>query len=75
MGSGYSTDFEIFDKDYVQVSVGFGFYCQMTWKEAEKFCETKMEMLKRRQNKIFDKLKKIEEHLNLTNEIISELSK
>ena len=75
MGCGYSTDFQVFDKDFVQVSIGFGFYCQMTWKETEKFCNSKIEMLKRRRNKISDKILKIEEHLNLTNEIISELSK
>lgn len=75
MGCGYSTDFQVFDKDFVQVSIGFGFYCQMTWKETETFCNSRIEMLKRRRHRISDKIVKIEEHLNLTNEIISELSK
>lgn len=75
LGFGYSTDFEVFDKDFVQISVGFNFYCQMTWKEAEQFCNSRIEILKRRRNKIEENIKKIEEHLNLTNEIIFELTK
>ena len=75
LGEGYSTDFEVFDKEFVLVSVGFGFYCRMTWNESEKFCSSRIEMLQRRKKRISDKIDKIEEHLKLTNEIISELSK
>lgn len=75
LGAGYSTDFQVFDKDFVLVAVGFGFYCQMTWREAEKFCTSRIGMLERRLKRISGKLDKIEEHLKLTNDIITELSK
>lgn len=74
LGSGYSADFEVFDKDFVLVAVGFGFYCQMTWLEAEAFCIAKGELLAKKQMRLKGKLDKMEEHLRLTNEIISQLS-
>lgn len=75
MGSGYAADFEIFDKDFVLVAVGFGFYCQMTWRESQEFCDAKIKVLQRKRSRFSNKLDKIEEHLKLTDEIISQLSK
>lgn len=75
LGAGYSADFEVFDRDFVLVAIGFGFYCQMTWQEAEKFCEAKIRLLAKKRSRMSIKIEKIEEHLKLTNEIISELSK
>ena len=74
LGFGYSVDFEIFDRDHVLVSVGFGFYCQLTWPEAVDFCAKRIEMLARRRIKFGLKLGKIEEHLKVTEEVISHLS-
>lgn len=74
LGSGYSVDFEIFDHDQILISVGFGFYCQMTWPETVDFCAKRIEMLARRRIKFGLKLEKMEEHLKVTEEIISHLS-
>lgn len=75
LGSGYSVDFEVFDRDHILTSVGFGFYCQMTWTEAADFCSKRIEMLTRRRFKFKSKLEKMEEHLKVTEEIITQLSK
>ena len=73
LGSGYSADFEVFDRDYVLVAVGFGFYCQMTWKEAVKFCDARVDLLERKRIRFNEKMAKVEEDLKIFNDLITKL--
>ena len=74
LGAGYSADFEVFDRDFVLVAVGFGFYCQMTWREASEFCDSRVDLLERRKFRFNGKLTKIEEDLKVFNDLITKLS-
>lgn len=74
LGSGYSAEFKVFDKDFVFVSVGFGFYCQMTWRESEQFCNSRIDILNKKIAKFSEKIRKIEEDLKVFNELIIKLA-
>lgn len=74
LGAGYSANFEVFDRDFVLVAVGFGFYCQMTWKEADKFCAARIDILGRRRLRFDQKMAKIEDDLKVFNELIAKLT-
>jgi prefoldin subunit 5 len=75
LGSGFTADFRVFEREFLLVSVGFGFFCQMRWQEAHSFALSKISFLMRKRKRIEEKLLKVEEHLKLTTEILEELAK
>jgi prefoldin subunit 5 len=73
LGDGFEVDFQPFKEDSLLISVGFGFFCEMTRGEACAFLPRKREQLKRLLGRREAKIQVIRKHLETTERVINEL--